>query len=160
MNVFDNIFKQMDRSLETPLENELLQSAKNKLVFGKLHASWCGHCKDLAEIWPEIVSRIESKVNNVLIISIESEVMDDEVKKVNDALVSKSSPKLALQDGYPTIFKIVNGRVDYYNGTREIEPMVAWAVGTSKTRSVSKKRKDRRAYRTRKHGRSRHHKRR
>jgi thiol-disulfide isomerase/thioredoxin len=160
MNVFDKLFNKLDESLETPLENELLTSGKNKLVFGKLHATWCGHCVRLAEIWPEIVSRIESKVNNVLIISIESEVMDDEVKKVNDALVSKSSPKLALQEGYPTIFKIVRGRVHYYNGTREIEPMVAWAVGTSKTRSVSKKRKDRRAYRTHTRRRSRHHKRR
>lgn len=160
MNVFDNIFKQMDESLDQPLETELLKSAKNKLVFGKLHASWCGHCVRLAEIWPEIVSRIESKVNNLLIVSIESEVMDAEVAKINDALVSKSSPKLALQEGYPTIFKIVNGRVQYYNGPREVEPMVAWAVGKSKTRSISKKRKDRRAYRTRKHGRSRYHKRR
>lgn len=160
MNVFDKLFEKVDESLEQPLETEILKSAKNKLVFGKLHASWCGHCKDLAEIWPEIVSRIEAKVDNVLIISIESEVMDAEVAKINDALVSKSSPKLALQEGYPTIFKIVHGRVQYYNGPREVDPMVAWAVGTSKTRSISKKRKDRRAYRTRKHGRSRHHKRR
>jgi thiol-disulfide isomerase/thioredoxin len=155
MNVFDKLFNKLDDSLETPLENEILTSGKNKLVFGKLHATWCGHCKDLAEIWSEIVSRIESKVNNVLIISIESEVMDDEVKKVNDALVSKSSPKLALQEGYPTIFKIVRGHVHYYNGPREIEPMVAWAVSGSNTRVVSKKRKHRRAYRTHKRGRSR-----
>ena len=160
MNLFDKLFNKLDESLEQPLETEILNSAKNKLVFGKLHASWCGHCVRLAEIWPEIVSRIESKVNNLLIVSIESEVMDAEVAKINDALVSKSSPKLALQEGYPTIFKIVNGRVQYYNGPREVEPMVAWAVGKSKTRSISKKRKDRRAYRTRKHGRSRHHKRR
>ena len=160
MNLFENLFKKIDESLDQPLETELLKSAKNKLVFGKLHASWCGHCVRLAEIWPEIVSRIESKVNNLLIVSIESEVMDAEVAKINDALVSKSSPKLALQEGYPTIFKIVRGRVQYYNGVREVEPMVAWAVGKSKTRSISKKRKDRRAYRTRKHGRSRYHKRR
>lgn len=155
MNVFDKLFNKLGDSLETPLENEILTSAKNKLVFGKLHASWCGHCKDLAEIWEETVSKIKSKVNNVLIISIESEVMDNEVSKINNALVYKSSPKLALQGGYPTIFKIAHGRVQYYNGPREIEPMVAWAVSGSKIRAVSKKRKDRRAYRTHKRGRSR-----
>jgi thiol-disulfide isomerase/thioredoxin len=155
MNVFENLFKKESTEESIALDINELKAAKNKLVFGKLHASWCGHCKDLAEIWPEIVSRIESKVNNVLIISIESEVMDNEVSKINNALVYKSSPKLALQEGYPTIFKIAHGRVQYYNGPREIEPMVAWAVSGSKIRAVSKKRKDRRAYRRHTRGRSR-----
>lgn len=160
MNVFDKLFEKVDESLEQPLETEILKSAKNKLVFGKLHASWCGHCVRLAQIWPEIVSRIEAKVDNLLIVSVESEVMDAEVAKINDVLVSKSSPKLALQEGYPTIFKILHGRVEYYNGPREVEPMVTWAVRTSKVKMVSKKRKDRRAYRTRKHNKSKHHRRR
>jgi thiol-disulfide isomerase/thioredoxin len=155
MNVFENLFKKESTEESIALDINELKAAKNKLVFGKLHASWCGHCKDLAEIWEETVSKIKSKNNNVLDIAIESEVMDNEVSKINNALVSKSSPKLALQEGYPTIFKIVRGHVHYYNGPREIEPMVAWAVSGSNTRSVSKKRKHRRAYRTHKRGRSR-----
>jgi len=155
MNVFENLFKKESTEESIPLDINELKAAKNKLVFGKLHASWCGHCVRLAEIWEETVSKIKSKNNNVLDIAIESEIMDSEVKKVNDILVSSSSPKLALQEGYPTIFKIVNGRVQYYNGPREVEPMVTWAVGKSKTRSISKKRKDRRAYRRHTRGRSR-----
>ena len=49
-------------------------------------------------------------------------------------------------NGYPTLFKIQNGKVEYYNGAREKEAMKSWFIivnGGSKQGGKNKKKKSR-----------------
>lgn len=132
MNILERLYKKSDESLEKPLDIETLESSKNKLVFGKLYASWCGHCVRLAEIWPNIIDKINASRENLLELSIESENMESEIEKINGTILKDSPNKLALQEGYPTIFKIENGKLSYYNGPREVDPMVAWCLASNR----------------------------
>ena len=64
--------------------------------------------------------------------------------KVSVYLENQSKP-IEIQDGYPTIYKIVNGKLSYYNGPREIGPMIIWAMDglrktSKKTRNANKSR--------------------
>ena len=54
-----------------------------------------------------------------------------QVGHVNATYLNNSLKKLALQGGYPTLFKIKDGELEYYNGSRETDPMTDWALGNS-----------------------------
>lgn len=89
-----------------------------KVVYGRIHANWCGHCKQLQQIWPSVVREINSKTKHYKAVSIEQSEEDKKVPWVNKHFVKTGAP-LAVQGGYPTIYKVVDGRVHYYNGPRE-----------------------------------------
>jgi thiol-disulfide isomerase/thioredoxin len=127
-----------------------VQSINNKNVFiiGKIHASWCGHCIALAPKWKKLMKIVKTKIpkHNLVISDIESENMETGLSILNQKYLSNSNEKVALQAGYPTIFKIVNGTIHYYEGPREVEPMLQWAMkdkprfgSTKKIRSAKNK---------------------
>ena len=61
-------------------------------------------------------------------IEIEQSAEQSKVDEVNKKYLQNSATKLALQGGYPTIFKIVNGNIEYYpeNTPRQVEAMQKW----------------------------------
>jgi len=74
---------------------------------------------------------------------VEETYMDDK----EDGLVSlkpylaDQNENVELQGGYPTIFKIVNGKLSYYNGPREVGPIITWAMEGLTTKKFSKRTK-------------------
>lgn len=130
------------------------------LVLGKIYANWCGHCKVLQPKWAIIEEEIPKRFphnSEPYVYEVEETDMDDE----NDGLASlqpylaNPNEKVELQGGYPTIFKIVNGKLSYYEGSREIGPIITWAMEGIRTKKHPKKtrkgRNKRRSRRTRRH---------
>ena len=120
----------------------------NVYVIGKIYAKWCVHCKSLAPKWKNLVKIIRTKIpkNKLKISEIESKTLDAELSILNQKYLSNSHEKVEIQEGYPTIFKIVNGKIYYYDGPREESPMLKWAMkdkpyfgNTKKNRSAKNK---------------------
>lgn len=103
-----------------------------KVVYGRLHAKWCGHCHALQKIWPSVVREINNKTKKEEYKSVSIE-QSEEARKlpwVNKQFVKTGNP-LAVQGGYPTLFKIVDGKVHYYEGERSVPSIVQFVVKTA-----------------------------
>jgi thiol-disulfide isomerase/thioredoxin len=106
------------------------------ILVGKIYAKWCGHCQMLKPEWNKMKSSIRSKMNaipNVFVrfIEIEQQQEQQKVDKVNRIYLTNSNEKLALQGGYPTLFRIEDGKLQYFQGSRNAEEMESWYVGGS-----------------------------
>jgi thiol-disulfide isomerase/thioredoxin len=121
-----------------------------KLVLGLIYAEWCGHCKVLEPKWEIIKTEIEKKFPSnakPVVYKVEDSLMNDPVKglgTMNQYLTNKNE-KVEFQEGFPTIFKIVHGKVSYFEGPREIGPIIAWAMNglRQKSKKTRKGRKNR-----------------
>ena len=143
-----------------------------KLVLGKIYADWCGHCRELQPKWEIIENELPKRFppnSPPLVYKVEDANMDDSATGLATMKQYLSNPdeKVELQQGYPTIFKIVNGKVSYYDGPREVMPIISWAmkgIGEPKilkSKSISKsKSKTKNMYKGGKHRMSRHTRRR
>jgi thiol-disulfide isomerase/thioredoxin len=104
----------------------------SKVIVGKIYAEWCGACKALAPEWSKMEKHAEKHA--IQIVNIESDDMDAELKKLNET----HGTNVSLQGGFPTIFKIVHGKVEYYNGERSSAKMLEWAKAKNKSPTKSK----------------------
>jgi thiol-disulfide isomerase/thioredoxin len=118
-------------------------SSKNEFVVGKIYATWCGHCVALEPKWKKLTQQLRKNVpkkRNLVIAEIESENMDAGLAALNATHLPNSDKKVELNGGYPTIFKIMDGKVTYYEGPREVKPMLKWVLAGIKTKSMTQKR--------------------
>ena len=106
---------------------------KHIVVVGKIYATWCGHCTALLPEWEKMVQFIETKLNTnkksntkYVFSEIEQSKQDAGISEINNTYLQNSTEKLALQDGFPTLFKIYSGKVEYYNGDRQYLEMLRW----------------------------------
>jgi thiol-disulfide isomerase/thioredoxin len=105
----------------------------SKQIFvGRLHADWCIHCKSLKPEWAKmkkILSKIQGKYRFV---SIEQSKEAQDLERLNKYLgLVENEKKVQMKEGYPTIFKVVDGVVEYYNGPRMAQNLVNWVQGTT-----------------------------
>lgn len=105
----------------------------SKQIFvGRLHADWCIHCKSLKPEWAKmkkILSKIQGKYRFV---SIEQSKEAQDLERLNKYLgIVEDDKKVQMKEGYPTIFKVVDGVVEYYNGPRMTQNLVNWVKETS-----------------------------
>ena len=91
-------------------------------VVGKLYMDQCGHCVALEEPWAQMKKKVGGKV------MVADDIESAETGKL-DELNQKHGSEVAVQGGYPTIYKInKGGKVDYYNGERTAAKLVSWAL--------------------------------
>jgi len=120
-------------------KNSIQYKPKPKVILvGKIYAKWCGHCQMLKPEWNKMKSSIRGKlatIPNVVVrfIEIEQEQEQQNVDKVNRIYLANSNEKLALQGGYPTLFKIEDGNIQYFQGSRNADEMEKWYMGGSLT---------------------------
>jgi thiol-disulfide isomerase/thioredoxin len=105
---------------------EIQPEPVNLIVFGKIYADWCGHCKILEPEWNKLKEKMANE--NVLFEEVNSEYQDTELQRINDKYLKNSANKVGLQGGYPTIFCIKKGNVEYYDGKRDIDNMYGWCM--------------------------------
>jgi len=115
------------------------KSSKNTLHVGKVYADWCGHCQSLKPEWDRMKNDMKlalgRSLKNVHIQFVEigdtpktkakGLTVEGMITKYNGKHFSNSDEKLK-SDGYPTIFKVLNGKLEYYTGNREAAPMYTW----------------------------------
>jgi thiol-disulfide isomerase/thioredoxin len=104
--------------------NKTVQSNNNNnnIVIGKISASWCGHCVALQPIWDKVLKNPGNSFVNFLNIEKEKDAEAVEIIRINSELLPNSEEKLE-SNGYPTIFKIDNGILEYYKEDRD-EPTI------------------------------------
>lgn len=89
---------------------------------GLIYAKWCGYCNAMKPAWDAMKERL---VKHIRITEIEADDprRDSMINDINNRIIGEE--RLVLQ-GYPTLFKITNNRLMYYNGERTEEDMSAF----------------------------------
>ena len=125
---------------KNPKQNKTKRKTPTKtIVIGKIYADWCIHCKMLNPEWTKMKKLIKQNTGRSLKnVKFEIHEMGDTKENrakniqvhdlVND-FNEKHFPKMDKQvyiDGYPTIFKIQNKRIEYYNGDKNAAVLYDW----------------------------------
>ena len=119
-----------------------INKPKQTLVVGKIFADWCGHCVALKKEWEKMKRYIKlnmgRKFKNVQIEFVEigdteankkaGKTVDGMIEEFNNKHMSASSEKLALDGGYPTVFKYCNCKLEYYKGERTADALYKWSM--------------------------------
>ncbi len=115
---------------------------KKRMLIGKIYADWCGYCISLNKEWSEMQNMIKHNMGRSLKhLDIEfveigdtkenkaaGKTVDGLLKEFNKKHMSKSVEKLALDGGYPTIFKYCHGKLEYYKGERTAKEIYDWTM--------------------------------
>ena len=104
----------------------------SQTVVGKLYMNGCGHCVTLEEPWNQMKKKVGGKV------VVEDDIESAETDKLNK-LNQKYGTEVAMQAGYPTIYKIKGKKVEYYNGERIVPKLVSWTLQGVKQGTKHKK---------------------
>ena len=96
---------------------------ENKNAIVLVYADWCTYCRQMKPEWNEMKNRLGA---NIETIEIEDSDFDKDMKirDIEDRKLNGEQLKIL---GYPTMFKIHNGRADYYGGNRTVDAMTEWA---------------------------------
>jgi len=120
-------------------KTRILTVLPNVVVVGRVYAEWCGHCIAMKEDWAELETHFESQKTRFPnsktkyeVVSISSDELATKKPQVEKMYLSKTGNKIDAK-GYPTIFKITNGKIEYYNGERRYSPMLRWFLSKSST---------------------------
>jgi thiol-disulfide isomerase/thioredoxin len=98
------------------------------IIIGKVYANWCGHCQQLKPKWDQLKRMLpKGRVQTVEI---------EEAETHKRAQFEKKHGKTIDVSGYPTIFKIINNKIEYYSGAREPEDMKRWVLSTPPTKKT------------------------
>ncbi|KAF8365670.1 hypothetical protein PRIPAC_83499 [Pristionchus pacificus] len=97
------------------LSDRFLEVKDEGYWFVKLYAPWCAHCKRMAPVWEHVGHSLADK--NPLI----------RVSSMDCTLYPKACQELGVT-GYPTLMFFRNGQVLQYEGEREKEAMVEYAI--------------------------------
>lgn len=135
MNIFlENILKTpMGKQFKNPDSTDSKTKETTPLVLGKIYAEWCGHCKILEPKWAIISKELPKrfpKKSPPFVYEVEETYMDDKNRGLGSLkpYLADQRETVELQGGYPTIFKIVHGKLSYYDGPREVGPIIKWAT--------------------------------
>ena len=121
--------KSKSKSIKKSPKNKTVKTAKplpepeDTVVF--IYANWCPHCLDMKPNWYELKNQLGHTVETI---EIEDSDFDKEMK-LYTIENQKLNGKTIDVRGYPTMFKIHNGHIDYYGGNRTTSDMYNWVKG-------------------------------
>ena len=102
-----------------------VRKSKSAVTVGLIYANWCGHCQALKPEWKRMKKGMRGMNCHYL------EIEDADPHKVRKiAHVNSRLKKGKLEaNGYPTVFKIKGGNLEYYQGERSAREMQQWFKG-------------------------------
>ena len=114
---------------------------KDTIIIGKVWADWCGHCDHLKPEWKKMKNmaklNLGRTVKNVSVDFVEigdvekNRNMGKTMEMVMDEYNNKNKDEMNGQivaNGFPTIFKICNKKIEYYNGERVASKIYEWGL--------------------------------
>lgn len=113
------------------------KTGKRVIHVGKIFADWCGHCQTLKPEWEKMKKNIQLQLGRVLhnVHVRFVEIGDTEQNKSKGLTVDGMTEQFNSEngctpvlksDGYPTLFKVVDGKLEYYSGERNADAMYNW----------------------------------
>jgi len=132
-SIWDTIFKrdiegenrEIIESIESIESTNNLPKQNDKPVIILLHATWCGHCKDLKPEWSKMKAEINKQLQDKIIIEeIENNEIDDKMPIIAKSYLNGNRIDYA---GFPTIGSIKNSRFEQYGGARKADSLIEWA---------------------------------
>ena len=125
----DNINK-----LQQILESHLSRDKHNNVIYGKFWMEGCFHCIGMAEEWKKLKEYMKTDSNHSHYINVDIEASNVE-KHGKPLLQNVSGVANITVDGYPTIYKIKDGKiytfgddVDTRNKSRTEKEMKEWLL--------------------------------
>lgn len=96
------------------------------IVVGLVYANWCPHCTQMKPEWNKMKKELQGD-NQYNVVEIEADQPDkqERIAELENGLDGKTIDAA----GYPTIFKLNNGEVEYYDGERNVNDMKYWVTG-------------------------------
>ena len=104
-----------------------VKNAGPAMTVGLIYANWCGHCNALKPEWKKMKQGMRGSNCQYLEIEDSDPHKDRKIAHVNSRL---KGGKL-VANGYPTVFKIKGGQIDYYQGERTASALQQWFKGGS-----------------------------
>jgi len=98
------------------------------VTIGLIYANWCGHCQALKPEWKKMKNNVMKTPSYKKGMYKFMEIEDaDKMKdaKINSMNKYIQGQKLAA-NGYPTVFKVKSGKLNYYQGDRTANEMQKW----------------------------------
>ena len=119
----NNMHQQKEEQISKILE-DVHNPKKPKLVL--IYANWCGHCQAMKPNWEQMKTNLLERdmYSPEDIIEIESGDQEQKLPELNNSL---QGPKIEIV-GYPTMGKIEDGGFNRYEGGRDTESLMNWAV--------------------------------
>ena len=105
----------------------------SKVVVGKMVMDGCPHCTNLEEPWTKLKTMLGGKA------VFEEEIKSDGQNKLDD-LNNKHGTDIKMALGFPSIFKITGGKVEYYEGERTVQKMADWILAKKEGNQTGGKR--------------------
>lgn len=130
--------------------------SERPIIVGRVYAKWCKYCKILDPEWEKMKPLLKKFPHKL------EEFEDSNIHKL-DEFNNENAEYLHHQKvknrPFPTIFRIKNGKIEYYEGDRKARKMADWFMGkkhivrTHKHRGGggSRRRKSHKIRRTRRH---------
>ena len=119
----NNMQQQKDAQISKILE-DVHNPKKPKLVL--IYANWCGHCQAMKPNWEQMKTNLleRNMYSPEDIIEIESAEQEQKLPELNNNL---QGAKIEIV-GYPTMGKIEDGGFNKYEGGRDTESLMGWAM--------------------------------
>lgn len=115
--------RQSSNNSMTPTVDE--QILNEPIVVGLVYANWCTHCSRMKPQWNKMKNEFNGN-DHYNVIEIEADQPDRQERIAE--LETKLHGKTIDAAGYPTIFKLNNGDIEYYDGERNASDMKQWAT--------------------------------
>lgn len=103
------------------------------VVFGKLYSNTCGHCIVLEPTWNRLIHHFEHYNRKFphshtvyKEVAVESANLGVGIAETNNTYLSNSPTKIESPMGFPTIFRIYDGKLEYFNGNRDYNTLLRW----------------------------------
>jgi thiol-disulfide isomerase/thioredoxin len=123
------------------------KNVKGPVIIGLVYANWCGHCQSLKPEWETMKQNMmrspSYRNSSYKFVEIEDSdnAKDAKISNINSSLIGS---KLAA-NGYPTIFKVHGGKLEYFQGGRTSSELESWfsskRVGGGRRRAGYRKRR-------------------